>query len=63
MDQLFLDVTNIREAAQGDEAVFIGRSGDACILAEEMAWQAGTISNELLCRLGKRLGRMSVRGS
>ncbi len=63
MDQLFLDVTNIREAAQGDEAVFIGQSGDACILAEEMARQAGTISNELLCRLGKRLGRMSVRGS
>ena len=55
MDQLFLDVTRVPGVRSGDEAVFIGESMGRRIRAEEMADEAGTITNELLSRLGKRL--------
>lgn len=48
MDQLTADVTDIPRTAPGDEAVFIGRSGELALTAEEMAEEAGTISNEIL---------------
>ena len=55
MDQLMLDVTGIDDVQVGDEAVFIGRSGDRVIYAEELAQNSGTITNELFSRLGARL--------
>lgn len=58
MDQLLLDVTDVDSVRPGDEAVFIGRSGSLEITAAEAAAEAGTIANELLCRLGSRLGRV-----
>ena len=60
MDQLLLDVTGIPKVYAGDEVVFIGRSGGKEIQACEMAGSAGTISNEILSRLGERLGRVYV---
>lgn len=60
MDQVLLDVTEIPEAAVGDAAVFIGRSDNQEIMACGMAEQAGTISNEILSRLGKRLVRKLI---
>lgn len=59
MDQLMLDVTGVDGVAVGDEAVFIGRDGDCVIYAEELAENAGTITNELVSRLG---GRLEGRG-
>ena len=50
--QLMLDVTGIEDVRVGDEAVFIGRQGDCVIYAEELAENAGTITNELFSRLG-----------
>ena len=41
-------MTHIPETAPGDVATVLGR-------AEELAEQAGTITNELLSRLGTRL--------
>lgn len=52
MDQLMLDVTGIEDVRVGDEVVFIGRQGDCVIYAEELAENAGTITNELFSRLG-----------
>lgn len=60
MDQLTLDVTDVPEIIPGDEAVFIGRCGGQTLSAEEMAETAGTITNEILSRLGGRLERMVV---
>ncbi len=60
MDQLLLDVTEVPEVCPGEEAVFIGRSGTYEIRAEEMAAEAGTITNEILSRLGERLVRVIV---
>lgn len=56
MDQLLADVTEIPETAAGDVATLIGRDGPLELRAEELAAQCGTITNELLSRLGPRLG-------
>lgn len=60
MDQLTLDVTDVPEILPGDEAVFIGRSGKYRLTVEDMAEKAGTITNEILSRLGSRLHRTAV---
>ena len=52
-----VDITGIDGVAQGDEVILIGRDQNERISAEEVADNAGTITNELLCRLGSRLGR------
>ena len=59
MDQMLVDVTDIPRVKAGDEAVLIGKSGDLEIQAEEMAQWAGTISNEIVSRLGERLERVA----
>ena len=60
MDQLTLDVTDVPEILPGDGAVFIGRSGKYRLTAEDMAEKAGTITNEILSRLGSRLHRVVI---
>lgn len=55
MDQMVVDVSKIPGVRPGDTAVLVGRDGAEEIRAEEMAAWAGTITNELLCRLGDRL--------
>lgn len=58
MDQTLVDVTDIPGAVSGDAAVLIGKSGGLEITACDLAAQTGTISNEILSRLGARLERM-----
>lgn len=60
MDQLAVDITGEDGIKPGDEAVLIGRDGLEEISAEELAYQADTITNELLSRLGPRLKRVPV---
>lgn len=55
MDQTMLDITEVPEAAEGDIATLIGTDGGEEIKAVELAQRAGTITNELLSRLGGRL--------
>lgn len=55
MDQLLVDITGLDAVSPGDTATLIGRDGGQEIRAEEMAERCGTISNELLSQLGKRL--------
>ncbi len=57
MDQLLVDITDIPGIEQGDIAIFIGRDGNEYISAESVAAQAGTLTNELLSRLGFRVSR------
>lgn len=58
MDQLLVDVTELPDVRAGDIATLIGRDGAQTITACEMAAWAGTISNEILSRLGSRLERL-----
>ena len=55
MDQLLVDVTQLDNVAAGETATIIGRDGEERITAEELAEKCGTITNELLSRLGNRL--------
>lgn len=61
MDQLLIDVTEVSGVKAGDTAVLIGRDGEEQITCEEMAQKCGTITNEILSRLGSRLGRVYVK--
>ena len=58
MDQTLVDVTDIPEAAAGDIAVLIGKSGEDEITAYELAAKTGTITNEILSRIGERVVRV-----
>ena len=60
MDQMMADVTDIPNVCQGDIAVLIGRYGDDEIAACDWAVRTGTITNEILSRLGERLDRIVV---
>lgn len=55
MDQLLVDVSGLPEVTPGDTVTLIGRDGGQVIRAEELAARCGTITNELLSRLGGRL--------
>ena len=60
MDQMLADITDIPDVRAGDVAVILGKSGDLEITSAQLAEQAGTISNEILSRLGSRLMRTAV---
>ena len=55
IDQLLVEITGLPEAAPGDTVTLIGRDEGQAIRAEELAARCGTITNELLSRLGGRL--------
>jgi alanine racemase len=58
MDMTMVDVTDLSEVRAGDEAVLIGRQGAEEITADEVAETQGTISYEVLCRIGPRVPRV-----
>lgn len=58
MDQLSADVSEIENIQAGDTAVIIGKSGKHEITVGQLADQCGTITNEILSRLGGRLERI-----
>lgn len=62
MDHLMLDLSGVQGAAEGDEVVVYGRQGEEEITLDEVAGMLGTINYELLCRLGKRVARLYLRG-
>ena len=57
MDYIQVILDSVPRAKQGDEAVLIGRQGDEEIPVEEFAEKAGTITYEILTRLGHRVKR------
>ena len=63
MDQTLVDVSDIPDVHQGDIAVVIGQSGREEITACDLAEQAGTITNEILSRMGERPERIIVDGN
>jgi alanine racemase len=58
MDLMVIDVSRIAEAAVGDEVVLLGRQGDETISAIELADRAGTISWDIVTRIGNRVRRV-----
>jgi alanine racemase len=62
MDLTLVDVTEIPEIKEGDEAVLFGSQEGQRILVEDVAHWAGTIPYEVLCGLGPRVLRTYHRG-
>jgi alanine racemase len=58
MDLMMIDVSHIEDAAVGDEVVLMGRQGEKEISAAELADRAGTITWEIVTRIGSRVRRV-----
>jgi alanine racemase len=60
MDQIQVDVTQVKGADIGAEVLLYGAHNGHALRPEYVAEKAGTISHELLTRLGKRVHRIFV---
>ena len=58
MDQFMVDVSDIPEAAEGDEVTLIGKDGSEEITMEILGALSGRFNYELACDLGKRIPRV-----
>jgi alanine racemase len=58
MDLCMIDVTGVPGAAVGSEVVLLGRQGEECIDADELAGLTGTVSLQVLCGIGPRVPRL-----
>ncbi len=58
MDQMMVDVTNIKDAKVGDDVILVGRQGENEVTFEEIASLADTINYEIICGIGKRVPRV-----
>jgi alanine racemase len=54
MDQCMVDVTDIPDAREYDEATILGSDGGLSVTADEIAGKCSTISYEILCRFGQQ---------
>jgi alanine racemase len=55
-------VTDVPEATTGDVATLIGRDGEGCVEADELAALADTISYEIVAAVAARVPRLYLRG-
>jgi alanine racemase len=60
MDLMMIDVSNTDNVQVGDEVVLMGRDGSEEISAVELAEKAGTITWEIITRIGVRVRRVFV---
>jgi alanine racemase len=61
MDFCLIDVSEIPEVKEEDEAVIIGKQGNNMISVEEVSILAQTIPYEILCSVGKRVPRVYLK--
>ena len=62
MDQLMLDVTDIKGVKRGDAVIVFGRQGENEITAYELAEMMNTIPYEITCQISKRIPRVYMQG-
>jgi alanine racemase len=60
MDLMVVDVSDVPNAAVGDEVVLLGRQGQEEISAAEIAERASTIHWDIVTRIGSRVRRVYV---
>ena len=61
MDQLMLDVTDIKGVREGDYITLIGADKNEFIGADELAKNNGTIGYEMICAIGERVPRFYIK--
>jgi alanine racemase len=62
MDLTMVDLSDVPDAAVGDEVVLFGEQGGATLPLEEVARLSETLPYEIMCTIGKRVARIFVRG-
>lgn len=61
MDQFMVDVTEIPEAKELDEATLLGMDGEDCITMEELGDLSGRFNYEFACCISKRVPRIYIK--
>ncbi|HIX58264.1 MAG TPA: alanine racemase [Candidatus Blautia gallistercoris] len=61
MDQFMVDITEIPEAAMGDEVTLFGENEGAFLSVEELGEISGRFSYEFVCEISKRVPRVYIR--
>lgn len=61
MDQLSIDITDVQGVSTGNIVTLIGAEECDDLSASAVAYRSGSISNELLCRMGARLPVIILR--
>lgn len=61
MDQLMLDVTDVKGVREGDYITVIGNDKNESVSAEELADKNGTIGYEMICSIGERVPRFYIK--
>ena len=60
MDLTTIDLSHTTALAPGDEVTLLGREGEVCLDAQQIARAAGTISYNILCSISARVRRVYV---
>ena len=60
MDQMMVDVSEIKNVQMGTEVTLIGQSGDEVVTADDLAHLYGTIGYEIVCSISKRVERVYI---
>lgn len=60
MDQMMVDISGIENVEIGTEVVLIGKSGNQCITADDLANVIGTIGYEIVCNISERVDRIYI---
>lgn len=58
MDQLMIDVSNIKGVKEGDVVTVFGKDDKTILTVDELAKKIGTINYEIVCLIGKRVPRI-----
>lgn len=61
MDQCMIDLTDIEDVKVGDEVILMGSQGDLKFDADDIAELLGTIKNEVVCMVGRRVPRVYIK--
>jgi alanine racemase len=58
MDQMMVDVSDIKDVKPEDIVTLFGRDGDAFLSAEEVADLSGRFNYELVCDISMRVSKV-----
>ena len=61
MDQMAVDVSNIKNVSVGDTVTLIGKDGENEITASDIASLGNTINYEIVCGLSQRIPRIYIK--
>ncbi|HEU0210072.1 MAG TPA: alanine racemase C-terminal domain-containing protein, partial [Candidatus Udaeobacter sp.] len=60
MDLIVIDASGLNDVQPGDDVVLMGRDGNDEISCAELGQRAGTISWEIITRIGARVQRVYI---